>query len=94
MLESVFNFPSVPVTANISRHAPALDDRERLEKLAYHVETGDYFRFLSTLLGFVEETLAGADSGQELVSLQLAAVKAAREDLRYLQDHYRIEPRP
>ncbi|MBU6388488.1 hypothetical protein KGQ72_01250 [Patescibacteria group bacterium] len=94
MIDSIFNFSSVPVTTNISPHTEPLGDYARLNKLIYHIETDDYFRFLSTLLGFVEETLADGNHGQDDLSIQLEAIRATRKDLAYLNDHYRITSRP
>ena len=93
MIESVFNFSSVPTAIDTSPHTDPRSDYERLAALTFHLETGDYFPFLATLLGFVEETLASGDHSQDLVAIQLDAVKAARKDLTYLQDHCRITPR-
>ena len=70
-----------------------MSDHERLEKLAFHIQTDDYFRYLATLLGFAEEALAGDVREQDLASVQIEAIRAARKDLQYLHDHYRIEPR-
>ena len=93
MIERIFNFSSISTTTDVSSYVDPLSDYERLNALTFHVETGDYFPSLATLLGFVEETLAGADSAQESISIQLEAVRAARKDLHYLHDHCRIEPR-
>ena len=93
MIESVFNFSSVPATADTPPHTNPRSDYGRLTALSFHLETGDYFPFLATLLGFVEETLASGDLSQDLVAIQLDAIKAARKDLKYLQDHCRIAPR-
>jgi hypothetical protein len=68
-------------------------DKKRIGSLSLHVKTGDYFMYLSTLFGFVEETLASETIAQPLTSMELEAVRAIREDLQYLNCNYRIEPR-
>lgn len=93
MIESISNFSSIPTVTGVSSYSDPRSEYERLNVLAFHIETGDYFPFLATLLGFVEETLTREDDTQESISIQLAAVKSARKDLQYLHNHCRIEPR-
>jgi len=92
MIDRIFDFPGAPST-DVSPNTDSQDNHARQNALAFHVETGDYFSFLATLLGFVEETLNASSGTENLVPIQIEAVKAAREDLRYLNTHYRIEPR-
>ncbi|NNM83974.1 hypothetical protein HKL94_02040 [Candidatus Parcubacteria bacterium] len=92
MSESPFSFPSVPAAVHTPPCATARED-ERLSRLNFHLETGDYFPFLATLLGFVEETIASGDRSEDMNAIQLDAIKSARKDLSYLRDHYQITPR-
>lgn len=92
MIDSIFNFSQVSTAISASStHVNPLNDYERQNALTFHIETGDYFLFLSTLLGFAEETLATGDRSQNLIPIQIEAIRAARKDLQYLNDHYRIE---
>jgi hypothetical protein len=93
MIDSIFNFSPISTPASVSSHSNPLSDYERQNALAFHIETDDYFPFLATLLGFVEETLATGDCTQNLTSIEVEAIRAARKDLQYLHTHCRIEPR-
>jgi hypothetical protein len=72
-----------------------LPDDERLERLNYHVKSGDYFPLLSTIFGFVQETLKEYenDGSPELVTMESDAIQMARKDLAYLQQNYHIIPK-
>lgn len=64
-----------------------------IHQLIFHVETGDYFAMLSTLLGFVEETagkLQEQDEAMKIAEMQIARLRA---NLKYLQDNYVITPK-
>lgn len=94
MIDSIFNFSPVSTAINVSpAYVNPLNEYERQNALAFHIETDDYFPFLATLLGFVEETLATGDRTQNLTSIEVEAIRAARKDLRYLHTHCKIEPR-
>lgn len=94
MIDRLFDFSPVPTIAHSASHIDQRYEYERLATLRFHIETDDYFRFLATLLSFFEETLASGDGTQkESLAIELEAVRAARKDLQYLNDHYRIEPR-
>jgi hypothetical protein len=54
------------------------------ERLDFHIQSGDFLSFIATKLGFIEESL----SDQER-----SAAKELRNDLRYVQAHYKIVPR-
>lgn len=54
------------------------------ERLDFHIRSGDFLAFVATKLGFLEETLS-AD--------KRVAAKELRNDLRYVQAHYKIVPR-
>lgn len=60
------------------------------DRLDFHIQSGDYFAFLATKLGFLEEAVkrCGGLSGEEK-----GIAKELRHDLRYVQAHYKILPR-
>ena len=91
MIDSIFNFSSVLTQTPSAPYAKTISDSERLEKLSLHLGADDYFRSLSTLLGFAEEALITGD--EHLSPILIKAVEAARKDLAHLHDHYRIAPR-
>jgi hypothetical protein len=92
MIKSFFNFSTPPITRTpYYRHR--VDEIERIRELRAHIEAGDYFRFHTTLLGFLEETLEKRVSSEESISIQLDAIRAARRDLKFLDENYRLEPR-
>jgi hypothetical protein len=60
--------------------------RDTPEHIDLHIETGDYFAMLATVMGFMQEGLEeckGRSREHELA-------QELRQDLRYLQQHYRI----
>jgi hypothetical protein len=61
-------------------------------RLLFHVNTGDYFAVLATVLGFVEESLVERTASR-LEEKEVALVQKLRENLIYLHEHYRIEPK-
>ena len=67
------------------------EDTVRLARLRYHLETSDYFAFLATIFGIIEEGLTSKSTD---VNTELALVRSMRKDLLYLQDGYHIEPAP
>lgn len=87
MIDAISNFSSITNTPSFDTAA-----RDR-HHLAFHIESDDYFPYLSALLGFVEETLSSADMSDELVRIQVEAIRSTREDLGYLQDRFHIQPR-
>lgn len=67
--------------------------RDSPEHIDFHIKTGDYFSFLATMMGFMEEALGKCES--ELVSEQERSLaRELRHDLRYIQANYQIAPRP
>lgn len=93
MIECISNFCPLQAATSVSSYADPRSDFERLSKLTFHVESGDYFRSLAALLGFVEETLVSEDTDESKL-IQLEAVRASRKDLLYLDSHCSIEVRP
>ncbi len=71
-----------------------LMSEERIERLSFHLKTGDYFPMLATILGFAQETVAGCGCGTDeaLVSLEAGVLKNIRNELLYLHENYRIVP--
>ena len=93
MIDRLFDFSSLSTLPSTSSYNSPVTDSERINMLDLHVRTNDYFRYLTTLLGFVEETLDSGECSRESLNIQLEAVRATRKDLQYLNDHYYIEPR-
>jgi hypothetical protein len=64
----------------------------RLERLTFHLQTGDYFRVLATVLGFVQETVTECTCTVEsdLGPLETRVISSVRADLDYLHNNYRI----
>lgn len=93
MIDAYLNFHNVSTIARSSSYINQSSDTERMRALNLHIKTGDYFRFLTTTLSFIEETLSEHKNASEVVSIQLEAVRATRKDLKYLDEHYVIEPR-
>jgi hypothetical protein len=69
-------------------------DADRLNRLSYHIESGDYFPMLATVLGFVEESVQSCSCAatEALLPLEAHALKGARTDLMYLYKNYRLVP--
>lgn len=61
--------------------------------LAKHLDRGDYFRYLATILGFFEESCTSPETtSDDMLALQAEAARALREELLFLHTHYRIMP--
>ena len=58
-----------------------------MSRLRYHLRSGDYFAFLATVFGVLEDNIA---HGPLNPSDQLALIKNMRKDLIYLQQEYQI----
>ncbi len=86
MIDAISNFSSITNTSSF-------DTAHDHQKVAFHVESDDYFPYLSALLGFVEETLSSAPASDEMVRIQVEAIRATRQDLGYLQNRFHIQPR-
>ncbi len=61
----------------------------------FHIRSGDFFSYLATIMGSLEDTLASCrcecEKGIQAQKQQLA--RELRHMLRYLQAHYTVEPR-
>ena len=74
---------------NPSASAVINDSPERLD---FHIRSGDYFSFLATVMGFVEEAITKCGSG-EMSEREKEIARELRHDLRYVQANYKIVPR-
>lgn len=68
-------------------------DDDRIERLAFHIERGDYFPFLATIIGMLGETVTSEGTSSEAVKEQAAFAEQVRKDLLYLHERYVITPR-
>ncbi|MES2014488.1 MAG: hypothetical protein V4437_01590 [Patescibacteria group bacterium] len=59
----------------------------------FHVENGDYFAMLATLLGFVEEAANKLEAEDEAMKIAASEIARLRENLIFLQANYKIEPK-
>jgi hypothetical protein len=75
-------------------HDKSSDD-ERLEKLKFHLDTGDYFPMLATILGFVQETVTECECADvaDILPMETRIVRDTRKDLMYLHSNYHIVPK-
>jgi hypothetical protein len=66
------------------------------DKINYHINSDDYFAFLATLMGFMEESLGKcAECNKEIADgPEREIAHDTRHDLRYVQANYKIVPRP
>lgn len=60
------------------------------DRIDYHVKTGDYLAVVATKLGFLEDALKRCD---DLSEEEQEIARELRRDLRYVQAHYKIQPR-
>ena len=68
---------------------------ERLKQLEYHIQSGDYFPLLSTIMCFLEEGMRECETGAPLQFAPVEAdiLKNLREDLLYLHKNYALTPK-
>lgn len=62
-------------------------------EFVFHVENGDYFAMLATLLGFVEETACKLQENDEAMKIAAGEIARLKANLVYLQENYSIEPK-
>ncbi len=75
--------------ANTMRYASVDDDRDA--RLRVHLESGDYFSFLATIFGFVEDVCVEHErKNYATAPMTSDAFQKLRSDLIYLQHHYHI----
>lgn len=67
----------------------------QIERLKFHLESGDYFRLLATMFGFLEETVENKCETVpgEMMDIQCETITRFRKDLEYLHQHYQILPK-
>lgn len=65
--------------------------RDSPEHIDFHIKSGDYFAFLATAMGTLEEVIAKCSS-PEVTDAQRKLAKELRTDLRYVHANYKIEP--
>jgi hypothetical protein len=68
-------------------------DDSRLERLKFHLEQGDYFPFLATVVGFLKETAETCRESNEVTDAQMAFTDELRKDLIYLHENYQLAPK-
>jgi len=86
-----FNFRSSYTYSEQVQAQSAPADTARLAQLQYHLNSNDYFAFLATVFGFLEESLDSKKT--DLAAEELAMVRNIRKDLVYLQNEYHIDHR-
>lgn len=64
-----------------------------LARLEFHIEAGDYFPFLATIIGMLSEAASECIKPGSPEAIQLAAALQARKDLLHLHERYLITPR-
>ena len=60
------------------------------DRLDFHIKSGDYFSFIATKLGFIEEAVNRCSAMSEE---ERKIANELRHDLRYVQAHYKILPK-
>lgn len=83
----------IPDDASVLILEEGQDADGEFKQLIFHVENGDYFAMLSTLLGFVEEAAAKLEEKDEAMKIAEAQIARLRANLKYLHDNYTIEPK-
>jgi hypothetical protein len=63
--------------------------RDSPKRIDFHIRTGDYFSFLATMLGIIEDRMTNGEDIEECVRM----AHELRTDLRYVQANYAIRPR-
>lgn len=78
----------------LPRHLLIRDGDTPPPRLLFHVEQGDYFAALATILGLIADQLETAIRERELpTQYQIDTLKAMHDDLVYLWKHFRIDPK-
>lgn len=69
-------------------------DPERLRQLEFHIQSGDYFPLLATVLGFLEEGMRECETGTlTLAPVEAEVIENFRRDLIHLHKNYTIAPK-
>ncbi|MDB5195371.1 MAG: hypothetical protein JWO84_555 [Parcubacteria group bacterium] len=70
------------------------DEPVRLERLEFHIKTGDYFPLLATVMGFLEESIRTCENGfLTIAPIEAKVIENIRQDLIHLHKHYQIQPK-
>ena len=70
------------------------DNPTRLKELEFHLESGDYFPLLATVLGFLEEGMRQCETGPlETAPVEATVIEDFRRDLIHLHKNYQILPK-
>jgi hypothetical protein len=75
---------------NASKIYSSQDEQQKHKSMLFHISAGDYMTTLATILRFFEETIHNTKTTPEMRMLQLKAMKNIREDLLYMDKHYKI----
>lgn len=86
---SNFQFPKIQSDVLVLKDGP--DGSQ--SQLIFHVENGDYFAMIATLLGFVEESAQRLQEKDEAMKVAQEQIALLRANLMYLQENYTIEPK-
>lgn len=65
--------------------------RDSPQNIDFHIRSGDYFAYLATMMGFMQEAFELRDG--ELTGPEEELARELRNDLRYVQANYAIVPR-
>ena len=73
----------------------ASSDPKELERLQFHLKTGDYFPLLATVMCALEEGIKSCEAGVEHAAeyLDSTVLENIRKELLYLHKHYTITPK-
>ena len=64
------------------------------EHIDFHVQSGDYFATLATIIAVIAEFLSeNAGTHESPQSFQLSALQSIKSDLMYLDKKYKIVPK-
>lgn len=66
-------------------------DDEKYDSLLYHVNSGDYFSTLATIIGFfLEEMKTSEKKYGNIEKLYISIASGVMDELKYLQKHFKI----
>lgn len=85
-------------TSNSPADIVTIDDTSRdntvsVNNFDFHVQTGDYFAMIATLLGFVEEATKKLQEKDEMMKIAGSQIVELKKNLMYLQENYTMEPK-
>jgi hypothetical protein len=63
------------------------------KSIDFHIRSGDYFLYLATLVGAMEEALEQCSANGVDSERERAMARSLRHDLRYVHANYHIAPR-